>query len=97
VQYPYERRVYSQDRKRADHLSITDDTPLPKKPNSRLRRCFQFGVEVGNDVLEGRDRLLNRSDLYQFPAANRTIAGFAARRPIPPLLLELNQRQTVVR
>jgi hypothetical protein len=82
--------VYSQDRR-------ADERAAAKQPKSCLRRCFQFSVEVGNDVLEGRDRLLNRSDLYQFPAANRTVAVLQRDNQIPPLLLELNQRQAVVR
>ena len=97
MQYPGERRVYSRDRQRADPLSITDERAASRRPESRLRRCFQFSVEVGNDVLEGRDRLLNRSDLYQFPAANRTVAVLQRDDQIPPLLLELNKRQPVVR
>ena len=63
----------------------------------RLRRRFHFGVEVGDDVLERRDRLLNRGDLHQFPAADRAVAVLQRDNQIPPLLLELNKRQTVVR
>ena len=59
---------------------------------SRLRRRFHFGVEVGDDVLECRDRLLNRGDLHQFPAADRTVAILQRDDQIPPLLLELNER-----
>ena len=63
----------------------------------RLRRRFHFSVEVGDDVLECRDRLLNRGDLHQFPAADRAVAVLQRDNQIPPLLLELNERQTVVR
>ena len=61
-----------------------------------LRRRFHFGVEVGDDVLECRNRLLNRGDLHQFPAADRAVAVLQCDNQIPPLLLELNKRQTVI-
>ena len=59
-----------------------------------LRRGFHFrlGVEVGDDVLECRDRLLNRGDLHQFPATDRTVAILQRDNQIPALLLELNKR-----
>ena len=53
---------------------------------------FSFSVEVGDDVLEGRDGLLNRGDLHQFPATDRTIAILQRDNQIAPLLLELNKR-----
>ena len=62
-----------------------------------LRRRFHFGVEVGDDVLECRDRLLDGCDLHQLPAAHRSAAVLQRDNQIPPLLLELNERQTVVR
>ena len=71
--------------------------PIGEGQDARLRRRFQFGIEVGDDVLECRDRLLNRGDLHQFPAADRAVAVLQRDNQIPPLLLELNQRQTVVR
>ena len=61
-----------------------------------LRRSFQFGIEVRDDVFERRDRLLNGGDLHQFPAADRAGAVLQGDNQIPPLLLELNKRQTVV-
>lgn len=57
-----------------------------------LGRRFQFRIQVGDDVLEGRNRLLNRGNLQQFPAADGTIAVLQRYNQIPPLLLELNQR-----
>ena len=58
----------------------------------RLRRGFHFCIEVGDDVLERRDRLLNRGDLHQLPAADRAVALLQRDNQIPPLLLELNKR-----
>ena len=51
------------------------------------RRRFQFGIEVGNDVLESRDRLLNRGNMDQFPAADRTVAVLQRDNQVSPLLL----------
>src|SRR5438445_2263502 len=42
-------------------------------PGNALCRRFHFSVEVGDDILECRDRLLDRRDLHQFPAADRAI------------------------
>jgi hypothetical protein len=56
-----------------------------------LRGGFQLGVEVGDDVLECRDRLLNRRNLHQFPAADRAVAILQRDDQIPPLLLKLNK------
>ena len=65
----------------------------------RLRRRFHFhfGVEIGDDVLERRNRLLNGSDLHQLPAADRAVAVLQGDHQVTPLLLELDERQTVVR
>lgn len=57
-----------------------------------LRRRFHFGVEIGDDVLECRYSLLNRGDLHQFPAANRTVAVLQADNQISALLFKLNKR-----
>ena len=43
-------------------------------------------------ILERRDRLLNRRDLHQFPAADRAVAILQRDDQIPPLLLKLNKR-----
>ena len=59
---------------------------------ARLGRRFHFGVEVGDDVLECRDRLLNGRDLHQFPTANRSIAVLQRYNQVPPLFLKLNKR-----
>src|SRR5712672_2638164 len=53
---------------------------------------FHFGVEIGDDVLERRDRLLDRGDLHQFPARDRTAAILQRDDEIAPLLLKLNKR-----
>jgi len=95
MQYPHARLVYS--------FQKVDGRPRgPGSSNStghHLRRCiyFHFCIQIGDDVLEGGDRLLNSGDLHQFPAADRTIAVLQRDDQIPPLLLELNKRQTVVR
>jgi hypothetical protein len=57
-----------------------------------LCRGFQFRIEVGNDVLEGRDCLLNRGNLHQFPAAHRTPAVLERDNEVPALFLKLNKR-----
>jgi len=62
-----------------------------------LRRRFQFRIEIGDDILECRNRLLNRRDLQQFPAADRAVAVLQRDDQVPSLFLELNQRQTVIR
>jgi hypothetical protein len=59
-------------------------------------RRFHFGIEVRDDILERRDRLLNRGDLHQFPGTDRAVAILQGDNQIPPLLLELDKRQTVV-
>ena len=61
-----------------------------------LRCRFQFRVEVGDDVFKSRNRLLNRGDLHQLPAADRADAVLQCDDQIPPLFLQLNKRQTVV-
>ena len=94
VQYPRDGCVYS--------FQKVDDRPTREFKINRARRLsrrihFHFGVEIGDDVLEGGDRLLNSRDLHQFPAADWTIAVLQRDDQIPPLLLELDKRQTVVR
>jgi len=66
------------------------------EPEKGLRRRFHFRIEVQNDFLASRDRLLNRCNLHQFPTANRTVAILQRHDQIPALLFELNKRQTVV-
>lgn len=53
---------------------------------------FRFRVEVGDDVLECRDSLLNRGDLHQLPATDRSVAILQRDNQIPALLLKLNKR-----
>ena len=93
MQYPHERQVYS--------FQKIDDRPAVEFEINRGRLCrrihLHFGVEIGDDVLEGGDRLLDSRDLHQFPAADWTIAVLQRDNQIPPLFLELNKRQTVVR
>ena len=57
MEYPRETQLYRPDRK--------ERCAARRRPKNRLRRGFHFRVEVGNDVLEGRDRLLNRGNLHQ--------------------------------
>lgn len=89
MEYPREGHVYRPDRNRR--------YALQSRPGRRLRRRFQFRIEVGNDVLAGRDRLLNGGDLHQFPATDRAVAILQRYNQIPALLLKLYQRQAVVR
>ena len=60
--------------------------------NQPLRRGFQLRIEIGDDVLEGRDCLLNRGNLHQFPAAHRTPAVLERDNEVPSLFLKLNKR-----
>jgi hypothetical protein len=96
VQYLRKRRVYS-----FQKMDIGWATDRIRKSTMRRlrRRCihFHFCIEIGDDVLEGGDRLLNSGDLHQFPAAHWTVAVLQRDDQIAPLLLELNKRQTVVR
>src|SRR3978361_110950 len=58
----------------------------------KLRRRVQLGIEIGDDVFERRNGLLNCRDLHQFPAVDRSIALLQRHDQIPALLLELHQR-----
>jgi len=69
----------------------------PETTRSALRGRYHFSVEVRDHLFEGRDRLLNRGDLHQFPAADRTASILQRDHQISALLLELNKRQTMVR
>ena len=59
---------------------------------SGRRFHFHFGIEIGDDVLKRRDRLLERRDLHQFPARNRTAAILQRDDEIATLLFKLNKR-----
>ena len=61
-------------------------------PKSGGRFHFHFGIEVGDDVLECLDRLLDRCDLHQLPVLDRPVAILQRDDQIPPLLLKLNKR-----
>jgi len=58
----------------------------------RFHFHFHFGIEIGDDVFESRDRLLDRCDLHQFPARDRTAAILQRDDEVAPLLLKLNKR-----
>jgi hypothetical protein len=58
-----------------------------EKRRLRRRIHFHFGVEVGDDILESGDGLLDRSNLHQFPAADWAEAILQRNDQIPPLLL----------
>ena len=64
-----------------------------KRGGGASGRRFQLGIEIGNNLLEGLNGLLDCRDLHQFPAAHRPIAVLQRDDQIPPLLLELDQRQ----
>src|SRR5579859_2845854 len=80
------------------HSAGSDSCTAPGKER-RLRRRFDFhfGVEVGDDVLECGNRLLDGCDLHQFPAIDRAVTVLQGDHEVTPLLLELHERQTVVR
>jgi hypothetical protein len=58
---------------------------------------FQLGIKIGDHILEGRNGLLNRCNLNQLPARHRAFAILQRDDQIPPLLLELDERQAVIR
>ena len=53
---------------------------------------FHFSIEIGDDVLECLDRLLDRRNLHQLPVLDRTVAILQRDDQVPPLLLKLNKR-----
>jgi hypothetical protein len=67
-----------------------------KETQAALRGGFYLSVEIGNDLLECRDSLLDRSYLHQFPVTDRAIAILQRDDQVTALLLELNKRQTVI-
>ena len=74
---------------RTGHLPIRAKR-LTAKSGGRFH--FHFGIEVGDDVLESLDRLLDCRDLHQLPVLDRPIAILQRDDQIPPLLLKLNKR-----
>ncbi|MEP6838677.1 MAG: hypothetical protein ABJA75_11515, partial [Bradyrhizobium sp.] len=64
----------------------------PASDRSGRRFHFQFGIEIGDDLLEGQNRGLNRGDLHQFQAADRSTAVLQRYDQIPSLFLKLNKR-----
>jgi hypothetical protein len=70
----------------------TDLAAVRLATGSGRRFHFHFGIEIGDDILERRDRLLDRRDLHQFPARNRTAAILQRYDKVAPLLLKLNKR-----
>ncbi len=83
--------------------AITLEKQLYSPGRCRVRlslgsRChFHLGVEIGDDVLERGNRLLNSGDLHQFPSVDRAIAVLQSDHQIASLLFELDERQAVVR
>src|SRR5207253_8233519 len=57
---------------------------------------FHLRVEIGDDVLERRDRLLHGGDLHQFPAVDRAVTLLQGHHEVAPVLLKLHQRQAMV-
>jgi len=70
--------------------AVTRSNPAVRRETT-LRGGFQLGVEVGDDVLECRNRLLNRRNLHQFPPLTGPLRFCSATIQVPPLLLELNK------
>ena len=62
------------------------------RAGSGRRFHFHFSIEIGDDVLECRDRLLDRRDLHQFPARYRTAAILQRYDQVAALLFKLNKR-----
>jgi hypothetical protein len=75
---------------------IDDESPHAIAGRFGLCRRFHLGIEIGDDVFERRNGLLDGGDLDQLPARDRAIAVLQSDHQIPPLLLELNERQTMV-
>src|SRR6185437_5870175 len=60
-------------------------------------RNSQFGIEIGDDVLESQDRLLYRGDLHQLPNRYRAVTILQGNNEVATLFLDLHERQTVIR
>ena len=71
--------------------SMPTDVPPPSGSG------FHLGIEIGDHIFERRNRLLNSRNLNQLPACHRAFAVLQRDDQIPPLLLELDKRQTVIR
>ena len=76
----------------ATRLQTATDLAAVRRRRLGRRFHFHFGIEIGDDVLERRDRLLDRCDLHQFPARDRTAAILQRYDQVAPLLLKLNKR-----
>ena len=61
-----------------------------------LSRDVDFRVEIGNNVLAGRDCLLDGRYLHQLFGRDRAIASLQLDHQIAPLLFKLNERQPVI-
>ena len=55
-----------------------------------------LGVQVNNNGLNGGNRLLNRCDLCNLPFGDRTLSAHQRNNQVTALLLELNERQSVI-
>ncbi len=53
-------------------------------------RRNRFSIQIGDNFLECRDRLLNSGNLHQFPAAHGAASILQRNNQISPLLLQLN-------
>ncbi len=58
----------------------------------RSRGDVNLCIEIGDNVLEGRNRLLHGGDLHQFLRRDRPATPLQRHNQIPPLLFELNKR-----
>ena len=76
-------------------VSATLRADITGTPNRRVRVTLYKDVsriEIGDNVLECRDRLLDRRDLHQFPARDRTAAILQRYDQVAALLFKLNKR-----
>ena len=92
ARWPWARRRASAQRSQARYLETLSSRRQRRAGDCRQAAASSLGVEVGDDLLERLDRLLDRRDLHQFPAADRAVAVLQRDDQIPPLLLELNKR-----
>src|ERR1700739_4249110 len=58
---------------------------------------LQLGIEFGNHLLKCGNGLLYRGNLHQLPSTHRAAAILQGADKVAPLLLELNERQAVIR
>ena len=65
---------------------------MMKEHRAVLGRDANLRIEIGDNVLAGRYRLLHGRDLHQLSGGDRAMVPLQRDYQIPPLLFELNKR-----